>query len=235
MPRFSALAGCTVLALATAWSGPAAAQGLVEELRGLVESHPQIQAKQKGVASADEGIRVARSGYLPVVRVTGDTGPEYVDSPDRRDTEGRRFYKGREGAGLVVTQRLFDGYGTDSQVDAAKVSREISSSDLRATRQNALLEGALAYIDVLRQVRLIQLARDNERKIQEQLNLEDERVQKGSGMASDVLAAKQRLQVAKERRVNFEGNFEAAVAKYSQVFDHPPKCPGCPIRQCRPR
>lgn len=219
--RFTAMASCA-LALATAGSGAVNAQSLAEELHGLVETHPQIQAKQKGVSSAEEGIRAARSGFLPTVRLNGDTGPEYVDSPTRRQTEGHRFYKGRETTGLVVTQRLFDGYATDSQVDAAKVSREISSTDLRATRQNALLEGTLAYIDVLRQVRLIQLARDNERKIQEQLNLEDERVQKGSGIASDVLAAKQRLQVAKERRVNFEGNFEAAVAKYGQVFGRSP-------------
>lgn len=219
--RLSTLA-CCATALTTAWSGCAGAQALVNELHGLVETHPQIQAKQKGVSSAEEGIRAARSGYMPTVRLNGDTGPEYVDSPTRRQTEGHRFYKGRETSGLVVTQRLFDGNATDSQVEAAKVSREISGADLRATRQNAILEGTLAYIDVLRQVRLIQLARDNERKIQEQLNLEDERVQKGSGMASDVLAAKQRLQVAKERRVNFEGNFEAAVAKYAQVFGHAP-------------
>ncbi|MGE5475217.1 MAG: TolC family outer membrane protein [Bacteroidales bacterium] len=210
------------LALATAWTGPAQAQVLADELQGLVETHPQILAKQKGVSSSEEGIRAARSGFLPTVRLTGDTGPEYVDSPARRNTEGRRFYKGRETTGLVVTQRLFDGQATDSQVEAAKVNRTISESDLRATRQNAMLEGTLAYIDVLRQTRLIQLARDNERKIQEQLKLEDERVQKGSGMTSDVLAAKQRLQVAKERRVNFEGNFDAAVAKYTQVFGHAP-------------
>lgn len=219
--RHYALASCA-FALATAWNFPASAQALVEELHGLVESHPQIQAKQKSVSSSEEGIRAARSGYLPTVRVMGDSGPEYVDSPTRRDTEGRAYYRGRETSGVVVTQRLYDGNATDSQVEAAKVSREMSSADLRATRQNAIQEGALAYIDILRQVRLIQLARDNERKIQEQLNLEDERVQKGAGITSDVLAAKQRLQVAKERRVNFEGNFEAAVAKYGQVFGHAP-------------
>lgn len=219
--RFSTAASCAV-ALATAWSTPLAAQTLVEELHGLIESHPQIQAKQKNVQSAEEGIRVARSGYLPTVKVTGDTGPEYVDSPTRRQTEGNAFYKGRETTGLVVTQRLFDGHLTDASVSAAKVSRELSSSDLRATRQNALQEGVLAYLDVLRQTKLIQLARDNERKIQEQLSLEDERVQKGSGIASDVLAAKQRLQVAKERRVNFEGAFQTAVAKYTQAFGKAP-------------
>lgn len=210
------------MVLGTTWAGTALGQTLADELQGLIETHPLIQAGQKDTLGADEAIRVARSGFLPTVKLTGDTGPEYVDSPTRRQTEGHRFFKGRETTGLIVTQRLFDGQATDSQVEAAKIGRQISDSDLRATRQNAVLEGALAYIDVLRQTRLIQLGRDNERKIQEQLNLEDERVLKGSGMASDVLAAKQRLQVSKERRVKFEGDFETAVAKYTQVFGHAP-------------
>lgn len=201
---------------------PATAQVLVTELQSLIDSHPQIQAKQKSVSAAGEGVRAAWSGYLPTVRVMGDSGPEYIDSPDRRDEQGKPFYRGRETTSLVVTQRLFDGFQTDSAVGAAKVSKGISESDLRDVRQSALLEGVLAYVDVLRQARLIQLARDSERKIHDQLNLEDERVQKGSGIASDVLAAKQRLQIAKERRVNFEGAFQTAVAKYSQVFGHAP-------------
>lgn len=216
-----ALATCA-FALATAWAPTASAQVLIDELQGLLETHPQIKAKQKGVAASEEGIRVARSGYLPTVRVNGDTGPEYVDSPTRRMTEGSAFYKGRETAGLTVTQRLFDGYATDSAVDAAKISRDLTGADLRAYRQSTLLEGVQAYVDVLRQTKLIQLARDSERKILEQQNFEDERVQKGSGIASDVLAAKQRLAVAKERRVNYEGAFDAAVARYTQVFGHAP-------------
>lgn len=211
-----------IWALALGWPLAASAQVLVSELRSIVESNPQIQAKQKAVSAAGEGIRAARSGYLPTVRALADAGPEYVDSPDRREIEGNRFYKGRETSSLVVSQRLFDGFQTDSMVNAAKVSQGISESDLRDTRQSALLEGTLAYVDVLRQTRLIQLARDSERKVQDQLNLEDERVQKGSGIASDVLAAKQRLQIAKERRVNFEGAFETAIAKYAQVFGHSP-------------
>lgn len=205
-----------------AWPLAATAQTFTEELRDLVENHPQIQAKQKSVSSAGEGINAARAGFLPTVKLTGDTGPEYVDSPTRRSTEGHAFYKGRETSGLTVTQRLFDGNLTGATVDAAKVSKGISEADLRTTRQNTLLEGVVAYVDVLRQNKLIQLSRENERKVQEQLNLEDERVQKGAGMAADVLAAKQRLQVAKERRVNYEGAFHAAVAKYTQVFGHAP-------------
>ena len=76
---------------------------------------------------------------------------------------------------------------------------------LEGTRQGVLLEGINAYINVIQQKRLIEMSRLNETNIQNQLNLEDEGVQRGSGIAVDVLQAKSRLQLAKERRVNFEG------------------------------
>jgi adhesin transport system outer membrane protein len=202
------------------------ADSLESELRALVDSHPQIKSKTKAVSSAEQGVRVARSGYLPTVKLSGDEGPEYVDSPDRRLTQGRPYEDWGNSGTLTVSQKIFDGFATDSGVEAAKISHQISGSELRATRQTTLLEGAAAYLDVMRQTKLIALSRENERKVAEQLNLEDERVKKGSGITSDVLSAKQRLQIAKERRVNFEGGFHAAVSKYTQVFGHAPDVAG---------
>ncbi|MDO8608007.1 MAG: TolC family outer membrane protein [Phaeospirillum sp.] len=216
------LASAAVVAFACLPSAVATAASLEEEMQELIESHPQIQSKTKSVSSAEQGIRGARSGFLPTAKLGGDEGYEYIDSPDRRLTQGRPFSNKRNTASLTVTQKIFDGFATDAAVDAAKTSHQISTSDLRATRQSTLLEGAAAYLDILRQTKLVALSRENERKVSEQLNLEDERVQKGSGIASDVLAAKQRLQIAKERRVNYEGAFQTAVAKYVQVFGHAP-------------
>ena len=212
-------AASTILACVSA---PVFAGSLEDEMRDLVANHPQIQAKTKAVNSAGEGIRAARAGYMPTVKLNGDQGHEYVDSPDRRSTQGKPFLDKRNTSGLTVTQKIFDGFATDSTVESAQSSRRVSESDLRATRQSTLLEGAIGYLEVQRNTKLVALSRENERKVGEQLNLEDERVKKGSGIASDVLAAKQRLQIAKERRVNYEGQFQAAVAKFTQVFGHAP-------------
>jgi len=220
------LTGVGAVWLCSVLAGTAGAATLDEELRSLVENHPQIQSKTKAVSSAEEGVRAARSGYLPSLKLGADHGQEYINSPDRRQTPGKPFDDNRQTASLTVSQKIFDGFATDAAVDAAKISHTISQSDLRATRQTTLLEAATAYLDVLRQTRLVALSRENERKVAEQLNLEDERVAKGSGIASDVLAAKQRLQIAKERRVKFEGDFNAAVARFNQVFDHAPDVAG---------
>ncbi len=212
------MAGVAVLVM----PGVAGATTLESEINGLLDNHPQIRAANQSVKSAEEGVGVARSGYLPQVRLNGDVGPQRVNSSDRRTTYGQPFQRDGDTVGVTVTQRLYDGGLTDSSVDTARYGKQVSEATLRATRQATILEGVSAYIDVQRQNALVTLSRENEKRVQTQLNLEDERVKRGSGMAVDVLDAKQRLQIAKERRVAYEGALEQALAKYVQVFGHAP-------------
>lgn len=104
----------------------------------------------------------------------------------------------------------------------ARLNKELSAISLESAKQGALFDGAFAYIDVLRQKRLVELSAENEATIQRQLELADERVQRGSGVAVDVLQNKSRLQVAKERRANFEGALQGAISRYIQVYGHGP-------------
>ena len=162
---------------------------------------------------------------------TGTIGPQYIDSPGERtrlqDQDHKVWSRTGITAGVTATQNLFNGYNTASLVKTARLTKEIAELTLKGTRQNILFEGTSAYIDVLRQMRLIDLARNNEMTIQRQLNLEDERVRRGSGIAVDVLQAKSRLQLTKERRVNFEGALEDSVSRYFQVYGHAPNLETC--------
>lgn len=199
------------------------AQALSEELQGLLSSHPQISSKIKAIDSAAFGVDAAMSGYLPSVKVTSDAGPEYTDDVDRLTTEGKPFMRGTtEQSAVVVTQHLFDGYATSAAVGQANISHDVSKSELRVTRQAVLIEATNAYLNVLRWSHLIQLAMSNVHNVQDQLNLEDERISKGAGMGLDALTAKQQLQTAKEARVRYEGELRTALANYIQVYGHAP-------------
>lgn len=195
------------------------------ELTGLLNEHPQIKAAEKSLQSSRQGVKSAIAEFYPTVSVTGDAGLETIDSPSTRtDNEPNAgdYSRTRNTASLTVAQNLFNGYATASAIRTARLNRELAQISFEGTRQNTIFEGVQTYIDVLRQRRLIELARENEATIQRQLNLEDERVQRGSGVAVDVLQAKSRLQTAKERRVNFEGALEDAISRYTQVYGHPP-------------
>ncbi|MGH6719326.1 MAG: TolC family outer membrane protein [Alphaproteobacteria bacterium] len=211
-----------VLAL-TGWE--ASALPLEEEISYLLRNHPQLKGLRSQVSASEEGINRAFSGYLPKIEVNGDYGYESTDSPARRaaNPDAESLGTARTRGTLTITENLFDGWRTSADYNAAILNKRGSEIRLGNTTQNVIFEGISAYIDVLRNRRLVDLASQNEEVIKTQLNLENERVLRGSGIALDVLQSKARLQIARERRVAFEGDLANAVTRYIQVFGHAPE------------
>ncbi|MGB0672063.1 MAG: TolC family protein, partial [Rhodospirillales bacterium] len=195
---------------------PTQADTLYEALGELWITHPQIRAAQKDAEGARSDVERNLAAYWPVVTVTGDYGYQNLTNPSRADKGP--YSRMPSKSSLTVTQNLFNGFATSSSVRAARFNIAVAEGQLVGTRQSTLFDGIEAYVDILRQIRLVELAKANENTIQLQLNLEDERVQRGSGVAVDVIQAKSRLQTAKERRIEFEGNLQDAYTRYYQVF-----------------
>jgi adhesin transport system outer membrane protein len=208
-------------------AAPAGAQSLQQELSRLLASHPRIAAAQANYAASGKGVDEAFAAYLPKVLLTGDAGYENTDSPSTRlVANGGTVETSRDKATLQIIQGLYDGSRREATYEVAQLNREISGDNLKAVSQEVLFNGVSAYLGALRAVRLVDLAGGNERTIMEQLQLEDERVRRGSGITVDVLFAKTRLQLAKERRVAFEGRLREAQANYQQVFGDAPDLAG---------
>ncbi|PIW28563.1 MAG: hypothetical protein COW30_07225 [Rhodospirillales bacterium CG15_BIG_FIL_POST_REV_8_21_14_020_66_15] len=212
-----------LVALAAALSAPGAvyAAPLEVELSRLITNHPNILAAENTLQSNRQSIDVAKAARLPTLSMTGDAGREFIDSPSTR-AAGAKSIENKNVTTFTLTQNLFDGYATRSAIRIAELNEHLARISLEGTRQNTLFQGVRAYITVLRQMRLLGITIESEGRIQRQLNLEDERVRRGSGIAVDVLQAKSRLQVAKERRVGFEGQLRDAMSRYQQVFGFPP-------------
>ncbi|EKV31544.1 hypothetical protein C882_3917 [Caenispirillum salinarum AK4] len=208
-------------ALAVMGSAQAQAAPLAEEVTSLLAGNPRIEAARNNLRAAEKGIDEAFGDYLPRLDLRADMGHLYADSPTRRTQGEDQYAAGRETATLTLTQKIWDGGAREAEYQSAQLQRDAAASAVNATVQEVILEAATAYMTVLRQTRLLELSRENERNIMEQLNLENERVQRGSGIAVDVLQAKSRLQIAKERRVAVEGALRDAQARYLQVFGTP--------------
>jgi outer membrane protein, adhesin transport system len=221
-PTLGLAAGLALVLVAVA--PPARALTLQEALTELLSDHPQIRSGEKTVQSTSKEIDKALAQFMPTVTVNTDNGLEVIDDPAERakQSDSEPFRRQTQSATVTMTQNLFNGFATASAAKTARLNTALAEYTLEGTRQQTLFQGVNAYIGVLRQRRLVVLARVNEHTILTQLNLEDERVQRGSGIAVDVLQAKSRLQLSKERRVNFEGGLEDAVTNYAQVFNAVP-------------
>lgn len=215
----------SVVALAAmlAVGNGAKAGNFTSEVQGLMQDHPQIAAAAAAVRAGKQGERREFSVMLPQVTLRAAAGYELTDSAatSAAGLENERLFANN--ATLEVRQKLFDGMATYAGVASAKALTKASEHTLTATTQNVILGAVTSYLNVMRSRELVRLNQGNERAIQEQLNLEDERVQRGAGISVDVLQAKSRLQIARERSVAFEGALKNSVANYTQVFGHAPQ------------
>ncbi|MBX7201000.1 MAG: TolC family protein [Rhodospirillaceae bacterium] len=180
-----------------------------------------IKSNQAQVSSAAQASRATLAPFLPSLDVSGDYGYEHVSIPAfRASPDGPFTTNGAHNYSATLKQNLWDGRKYANRA-GAKLGEDAAVANATAVRQNVLLEGITAYINLLRQNELVDLSGQNESNIRKQLNLEDERVRRGSGIAVDVLQAKSRLQVSLERLVAYKGAFQDAHSRYTQVFGHP--------------
>jgi adhesin transport system outer membrane protein len=218
MHRFAA----SLLAL-TALSMPATAQAdaLDAMLRQLNESHPRIAAAKQDLNAADASKEEAFSGYLPTFNVNASLGYEDIDRSDLIPA-GSQTEEDTASYSAALTQNLFRGFATRAAISTADLSTSIAEHNLTNTQQQVMFEGISAYIEVLRFIELTDLALNNQSNLRSQLNLEDERVKRGSGIAVDALQAKSRLQISAERYAAFTGGLKDAISRYAQVFNRAP-------------
>lgn len=215
----------------TGMASHAVAQPLALELKGLVERHPLILSGQKSVQAAEKTQDATRAGYLPRVDLTLDGGREHVDSRgylgtsvtgDSAPGPDVRSNMNRVRGGLTVTQNLYSGNRLQNSVAIAQTDTELRNAELGGTVQNTVYDGLVAYLQIARLNTLLAVAERNERTTQRQMDLENERLQRGGGIAVDVLQARTRLQIARERKVFINQSMRDAIASYQQVFGHAP-------------
>ena len=198
-------------------SPPVHAVSLEDELARLIRAHPQILADRERILAAGEGVNSATAAFLPTVSLSSDTGVENVDSPGTRATPPVKPIQ-RDQLTLTVTQNLFDGERKDFTRREAQINKVVAQVTTEATVQNLLLSGAEAYVEMLAQIYLLDLARINAEATLQQVDLEERKLAAGSGTAVDVALASSRLQLAQERRVVIQNDFEIASIRYAQVF-----------------
>ncbi|MDJ0896112.1 MAG: TolC family protein [Alphaproteobacteria bacterium] len=202
---------------------PSLAITLADELRRIVDDNPQIKAEDERVGATDAEVDAAFSGFLPQLVLDGDIGHEVTNSRIRREVQGTDARFTRKFGAFSLNQFIYDGDRTNSTVDAARHRRSAAEAGRLSTTEEVLFEGTQAYLNVLRQQKQLEIALRNEASIRRQLQLEDERVQRGAGIEVDVLLAKSRLQIAREQRVGIEGLLRQAVSVYKQVFGIEPQ------------
>ncbi|CAM3405198.1 TolC family outer membrane protein [Halomonas lysinitropha] len=203
------------LAAAVAQSLPAglAAPGstdLRQVVQQAISTNPEVQAAWNGFRASGNDIGVARGNYLPSVDVSAGVGVE------DRELDGRGSYD-TNFAELTITQMLWDGLATASEVERLDRAELVSYYELLGASEDVALEATQAYLDVQRYRELVRLAQDNYREHLRVFDQIEERVRSGAGRGVDLEQISGRLSLAESNLMTEASNLHDVTARYQRI------------------
>ena len=126
------------------------------------------------------------------------------------------------GAGISVTQTLFDGLRTTNNIRAAESNVYSSRETLRNAEQSVLQSGAQSYMDVLRDTAILDLRNSNIKVLEEQLRQTQDRFKVGEVTRTDVAQAEASLAGARADYFAAQSQLQNSIASFRQVIGEDP-------------
>ncbi len=216
-------AGLSGLALAVAVPAtPAVAQTLSEVLVETYRTNPELQAQRAELRSIDEAVSQAYARYRPNVAIVGrSSGTQTETSSDNPLLEGSEslFTNSVE---LNVTQNLYEGGGTVAAIDSAVRQVGEARAVLQSVEQQVFLDAVTAYTDVVAARRVVELAINNENRLERQRQATLDRFEVGEVTRTDVAQAEARLAGAVSDRIAAQGELAQAISRFAAVVGFRP-------------
>jgi outer membrane protein len=232
-----AVAAASVLLLPVA----APADTLPWALVQAYQNNPQITAQRAAVRATDESVPAALSGYRPRVSATASGTEQYLDTLTRPTTPGGPNVRSKgevfvHSYGGTITQTLFNGFQTANRTRQAESQVSAARETLRLTEQNVLLAAVTAYMNLLRDIAILDLQRRNVEVLQEQLRQTRDRFNVGEVTRTDVAQSESRLAQGRSSMLTAESNVNTSRSSYRQVIgvEAGRLAPGTPVDRLSP-
>lgn len=212
--RLYILAGVSLLAFAT----PAMADSFTDALVATYKGNPSIKAERDRQRATDEEVAQALSGFRP------NAAASYAKGRQRVANAGSDWnYGDTETKNLTVRQPLFRGGGTFSSYNSAKQRVRAGQQQLSGVEQQVLQDAVTAYMDVVAATSILELSRNNEDVLAQQLKASNERFEVGEVTRTDVAQSEARLSVARSQVISAEGRLISAIAAFERVIGYKPE------------
>ena len=179
-----------------------------------IATNPDVNARLEAYRAANEAVVAAGAAYLPRVGLNAAVGRDEsrVDAGSSTDQAMRR-----SAAGVTVTQLLWDGLGTRSDVARLTHGQAARYFELLDATEQVVLEVARAHYDVMRLRRLVQLAEENYVQHRAAYLQIQSRVRAGVGRGVDLEQAGARLALAESNLSAELSGLHDATARYQRI------------------
>ncbi|WP_290610351.1 TolC family outer membrane protein [Arsukibacterium sp. UBA3155] len=192
-----------------------ASTSVQDAAKTAIEKNPDVLAKWHEFLASGENVNAARAGYKPTV--DGTVGYQY----QKQNYGFVREYDGAY-ARLSLTQMLYDGSRTRSEVKRFSNFQLVAYFNLLETAEVVALEAYRAYQDVLAQRKLVALAQDNLNKHFEVYRQIESSAKAGVAKLADLEQISGRVSLAQSNVITETSNLHDVTTRYLRVVGELP-------------
>jgi outer membrane protein len=219
--RIACAAAACALAVGLGGASAARAQSLIEAMSTTYNSNPDLLAQRAVLRQTDETLAQAVANWRPRVQLSVEYNKIEADSIPIARANTYFILNGRTTL-LSVTQPIFRGGKTVADTKTAQANIQAQRALLADTEQSVLLQAATSYSDLLRDVGIVDVRKNNVRVLVQQLDATRERFRVGELTITDVSQAEARLEQAKADLVLAEAQVRIDQAAYQRTIGAPP-------------
>lgn len=219
-PRIAILSTLLLGLLTTAQAGAAT---LAEIVSDTVSSSPDVLIAGTERDAVEQQLEQARSGFFPQAEITVGSGWETSDNPTTRAAgDGARNFN-RDEAEIRIRQLLYDGDATWSEFERNRARVNSRAFDTFSTAEESALKAVDAYLNVIKEQKLVQLARDNLASHQAIHDRIARRAERGVGSKADVQQALGRLALARTNLMAEQNRLQDAESAFANIVGYAPQ------------
>lgn len=200
-----------------------AAITIEQAVQQALTTNPEVLGAASQLRAAGHDVREAKAGYFPSLDLSTRFGREHTNIKQLSASGDPSNDLWRRESGVTVTQLLWDGNATRSEVQRRVALLNSAEHSLNDTMNALAFRAAEAYLDVIRNRELVALAQTNVADHKETLDAVQAKLDSGVGNKADVNQATARLALARSTLTAREGSLLEAAARYQRlVGDTPP-------------
>lgn len=198
-------------------SGSANAGTLTEAVQATVTNYPEIAEASANRRAIGQELEQAEGLYYPTVDIAIGGGQEWTNT-----TTINQQWLGRTESSISVAQTLFDGGARAAEVKRQENRIDGAAYRVRERAEAIGLDTVQAYLDVLRNLEVVNLATENLEIHKRTLREIQDRVEAGQSGVGDVQQTESRVSAAEAVLVETLRQLDASEIAYRRLVGEAP-------------
>ena len=195
---------------------------LAQAVKSVLEENPNLKQSEYAYLQVGKDLNIANNAYYPTLDISGTYGYEakgqkygYTDSTKNTKTKGDGM---KTTANATLVENIYTGGADKNRIISQSHRLDAAAFSVAQKADRLVLALVDAYLEVISQKKLLDIATENVKTHEEIYSQIKERTDTGFARSSEERQAGSRLTLAQSNLIAQENNFNDALSTFEKLY-----------------